>query len=258
MANETVLITGASAGIGLELARCFAADRSNLVLVARRLDRLDQLAAELRQRHGIEVRTLAADLSHPSEPQTIFDRLAGDGVTIDVLVNNAGFGQVGAIAQIPLQRQLDMVQVNVAALTHLTRLFVPGMIDRHRGGILNVASTAAFQPGPYMAVYYATKAFVLSFTEALADEVASRGIRVTCLCPGPTVTEFASVAEVENAPLFKLGPMSAESVARAGYRAFRRGKLLVIPGALNWFGTFSGRFVPRWLTRLVAMRLNVG
>ena len=256
MTTETVLITGASAGIGWELAKRFAADKSDLVLVARRQERLDQLAAELRERHGVAVRTLAADLARPSAPQELFDRLAGDGVTVDVVVNNAGFGQVGPVAEIPLERQLDEVRVNVLALLCLTRLFLPGMLQRGRGGVLNVASTAAFQPGPFLAVYYATKAFVLSFTEALADEVAGRGLHVTCLCPGPTATEFAQVADMQQAPMFKLAAMSAEAVAVAGYRAFRRGKLLVVPGALNWLGTFGNRFVPRAVGRQIARRLN--
>ncbi len=149
-----------------------------------------------------------------------------------------------------------MVQVNVAALTHLTRLFLPGMIQRRSGGILNVASTAAFQPGPYMAVYYATKAYVLSFTEALAEEVAGTGVRVTCLAPGPTATGFAAVADMENKLLFRLGTMKVSSVAQAGYRGFRRGRLLVIPGLMNKVGTIAVRFTPRTLVRKVTKRLQ--
>ena len=161
---ETVLITGASSGIGLELAKLFATDNSNLVLVARSRKKLDQLATELHGEHGVEVRVVAKDLADPQSPKAIFDALTAESVTVDVLVNNAGFGAAGAVADLPLEKQLDMIQVNVAALTHLTTLFLPDMIRRRSGSILNVASAAAFQPGPYMAVYYATKAFVLSFT----------------------------------------------------------------------------------------------
>ena len=170
MSSETVLITGASSGIGRELARLFAADHSNLVLVARNQEKLDRLARELREVHGVQVRVLTGDLTDPQSPRVIFDALTAEAVTVDVVVNNAGFGAAGPVVDLPLEKQLDMISVNVAALTHLTRVFLPGMIQRRSGGILNVASTAAFQPGPYMAVYYATKAFVLSFTEALAEE----------------------------------------------------------------------------------------
>ena len=172
------------AGIGCELARLFAADKSNLVLVARRQDKLDQLAAELRRDYGVAVRVLPEDLADPQSPQAIFDALAAEGVTVDVLVNNAGFGAAGSVAALPLERQRDMIQVNVAALTLLTRLFLPGMIQHRAGGILNVGSTAAFQPGPGMAVYYATKAYVVSFTEALAEEVAGSGVASRASPPG--------------------------------------------------------------------------
>ena len=183
MQPETALVTGASSGIGWELAKLFAADKSNLVLVARSREKLHELAADLREAHGVEVRVVAMDLADPNSPPAIFGLLAAEGVTVDVLVNNAGFGAVGSVADLPLERQMEMIQVNLTALTHLTRLFLPGMIQRRSGGILNVASTAAFQPGPYMAVYYATKAYVLSFTEAVAEEVLGTGIRVTCLAP---------------------------------------------------------------------------
>ena len=175
MTHETVLITGASAGIGWELARQFAADKSNLVLVARRRERLEELAAQLRAQRGVDVHVVPADLGRADAPQTIVDQLTRDGLAIDVLVNNAGFGALGPVATLDRKRQMEMIQVNVTALTHLTRLLLPGMIERRRGGILNVASTAGFQPGPFMAVYYATKAYVISFSEALADELAASG-----------------------------------------------------------------------------------
>ena len=236
MTTETVLITGASAGIGWELARQFAADKSNLVLVARRRERLEELAAELRKQHGVEALVVPADLGRADAPQAIADQLVRDGLAIDVLVNNAGFGALGPVAELDVGRQLEMIQVNVAALTHLTRLLLPAMIERRRGGVLNIGSTAAFQAGPFMAVYYATKAYVVSFSEALADELASTGVTVTCLCPGPTVTEFAETAKMGDALLFKLQTMTAQAVAQIGYRAFRRGKLLVVPGWINYLG----------------------
>jgi short-subunit dehydrogenase len=261
MPNETALITGASAGIGTELARLFAADKSSLVLVARRKEKLEEIAAELRSKYGIDVRVVAADLGRPDAPQEVVDRLAAEKVTIDVLVNNAGFGALGAFAELDTARQVEMVQVNVAALTHLTRLLLPDMIERRKGGVLNVASTAGFQPGPYMAVYYATKAYVVSFSEALHDELtdsksARGGVTVTCLCPGPTETEFAATAEMEKSRMFKLRPMTAEQVARIGYRAFRRGKLLVVTGWMNYLGTLGARYSPRFVARGIAKWLN--
>ncbi len=257
MPTETALITGASSGIGRELARLFAADKSNLVLVARNQAKLDELADELQETHGIKVRVMVKDLADPQSPEEIFETLAAENVTVDVVVNNAGFGAGGSIAELPLERQLDMIQVNIVALTHLTRLFLPGMCGRRFGGVLNVGSTAAFQPGPYLAVYYATKAYVLSFTEALAEEVAGSGLHVTCLAPGPTATGFAAVADLEHKILFRLGMADARSVAEAGYRGFRRGKVLVVPGILNKLGTLAVRLVPRPLVRKVVKRLQV-
>lgn len=254
--SETVLITGASSGIGLELARAFAADRSDLVLVARRADRLEALARELKERHGVESRVLARDLSRPEAPAEIFEALRNRGVVVDVLVNNAGFGMHGRFAEIDAAVPMEMVQVNVAALTALTRLFLPGMIARRRGGILNVASTAAFQPGPMLSVYYATKAYVLSLTEGISEELKGTGVRATCLCPGPTVTEFIARANMSASKLFVAGAMSAERAARKGHRAFRRGKVVAIPGIVNELGAFATRFSPRWLARKVTKMLN--
>jgi short-subunit dehydrogenase len=253
----TVLITGASSGIGLELARLFAADGYDLVLVARRNDALLALAADLDTRHGIGVRVLARDLNRSSAPHDIVEMMLADGIHVDVLVNNAGFGACGAFAELDLHRQMDMIQVNVTALTLLTRLFLPGMLARNRGGILNVASTAAFQPGPFMAVYYATKAYVQSFTEAVAEEVAGSGLRVTCLSPGPTVTEFAAHAGIEGSKLMRRKSlMSAPDVARAGYIGWGKGRVLVIPGMTNTVGTWAVRFLPRRVVRKLISGLN--
>ena len=255
MATETALITGASSGLGLELARLFSADKSNLVLVARSQDKLETLAQELR-RDGVQVLVLPKDLTNPAAPQEIFDHLTGQGIVVDVAVNNAGFGAMGRVASLPVQTQVDMVQVNVAALTHLTRLFLPGMIERGRGGILNVGSTAGFQPGPNMAAYYATKAFVLSFTEALAEELLGTGVKATCLAPGATATGFRAAAHMENALLFRLGTMDAKTVVQAGYRGFRRGKVIVIPGWKNKLGAFAVRLAPRFGVRKVVKQLQ--
>jgi uncharacterized protein len=256
MPTETVLFTGASSGIGEELSRLFAKDGSNLVLVARSREKLDQLAAELHENHGIEVEILAKDLADAAAPQAIFDELAAKGIFVDVLVNNAGFGAAGPVADLPIQEQIDMIRVNVTALTHLTRLFLPGMIQRGNGGILNVGSTAGFQPGPFMAVYYATKAYVLSFTEALAEELAGTAIKVTCLAPGATATGFAAVANMENSVLFNLGTTDAKTVATVGYRGFRRGKVIVIPGLKNKFGAFAVRLAPRNFVRTLTKQLQ--
>ncbi len=253
MAKETVLITGASSGIGEALAERFARDGARLILVARREDRMAQLKERLHRQFGTESLVHAADLSDPAAPAALFDALQAGGDLVDVLVNNAGFGGQGAVATQSMERQMSMIQVNVAALTHLTRLFLPGMIERGRGGVLNVASTAAFQPGPYMAVYYATKAYVLSFSEALAEEVRGSGVHVTCLAPGPTRSEFQETAGLQDAALFRYAVMNLDPVVDAAYKAFRKGRVLVIPGLLNRLGASASRVAPRRLVpRIVA------
>ncbi|NNG15816.1 MAG: SDR family oxidoreductase [Gemmatimonadales bacterium] len=255
--RETALITGASSGIGLELARLFAAGGYDLVLVARRNEALLALAEDFHTRHGVDVQVLARDLNRSSAPHDIVEMMLADGIHVDVVVNNAGVGARGAFAELDLQRQMDMIQVNVTALTLLTRLFLPGMLARNRGGILNVASTAAFQPGPFMAVYYATKAYVQSFTEAIAEEVSGSGLRVTCLSPGPTATEFAARAGTEGSKLLRrTSSMSAPDVARAGFEGWRRGRILVVPGATNTVGTWAVRFLPRRVVRKLISGLN--
>ena len=252
--SETVLVTGASSGFGWEFARLFAGDGSSLVLVARRRERLEELGSELRARHAVPVRILPEDLAEPEAPQRLFDALRGEPV--DVLVNNAGFGARGDFARLSLARQEEMIGVNVAAVTRLARLFLPGMLERRRGGILNLASTAGFQPGPHMAVYYATKAYVLSFSEALSEEVRGTGVRVTCLAPGASETGFASEADMSGTRLFRLGAMSAAEVARAGYRGFRSGRTLVVPGWRNKIGAASLRISPRSLVTRLVGKLN--
>jgi short-subunit dehydrogenase len=247
---STALITGASGGIGYELAKVFARDHHNLVLVARSADKLAQVATEL-QVHGGTVKTIALDLAPPPAPKFLFDQLAG--TPIDILVNNAGFGAFGEFAQMPEEEILGQIQLNLTALTQLTRLFLPPMVQRRSGRIMNVASTAAFQPGPGMAVYYATKAYVLSFSEAIANELRHSGVTVTCFCPGATHTGFAKRAGTEKSRLFKqLGAMDADKVALDGYRALMEGRTLAISGVHNWLVAQSTRFAPRRLVTAVS------
>jgi uncharacterized protein len=247
--RQTALVTGASGGLGWELARELAAGGYDLVLVARSAGKLEELAAELRSRHGTTVRVLAVDLARPGSPDEVFHQMEAAGVTVDVLVNNAGFATFGPFAETDLASELEEIQLNVATPTHLTKRFLPGMHARRRGGVLNVASTAAFQPGPLMAVYYATKAYVLSFSEALAEEMRGTGVTVTALCPGPTATGFQARADMLDSGLFT-GPlkvMDAAAVARAGYEGFRAGKRIVIPGLINKLAVQSIRVSPRAL-----------
>ena len=254
---ETVLITGASSGIGLELARCFAADRSDLILVARNTVALESLAAELQARHGIKVCVVTADLSRPDSPAAVFAEAGRAGLAVDVLVNNAGFGLHGSFAEIPLARQLEILQVNVTALVALTGLFLPGMIERRRGGILNVGSVAGFVPGPNMAVYYATKAFVLSFSEALCEELRDTGVSVTNLCPGPTETNFSKTARSLRQRRTAIQKMSAAAVARTGHAHFRSGRCLSLPGILNQvLAVLGSKILPRKTARQLVRHYN--
>lgn len=250
--HKTALITGASFGIGLELARIFAREKYNLVLVARTADKLRQLASELEKAHGTRSLMLAVDLTEPGASAYVFDQTTRADVVVDVLVNNAGFGQYGLFAESDLEECLRQIQLNVATLTHLTRLYLPGMIERKSGGILNVASTAAFQAGPLMAVYFATKAYVLHFSEAIANELQGTGVTVTCLCPGATTTEFHKRAHATGMRLLKMGAMDARSVAEDGYRALMAGKPVVISGFKNWLVAQSVRFSPRRMVTAIA------
>ena len=253
---STALVTGASSGIGRALAHQFAADGHDLVVVARRAAALDELVREVTRAYGVKATAISVDLAQPAGPRQIYDELSRAATTIDVVVNNAGFGLGGAVAALPLDRQLEMIQVNVIALTELTRLFLPGMLERNRGGVLNVGSTAGFQPGPLMAVYYATKAYVVSFTEALAEELAGSALRVSCLCPGPTATGFAEEAHMTESRLFRLGTMNATDVARIGYAGWKQRKVLVVPGIMNRFGVVLVGVSPRSLVRRLIKRLN--
>ncbi len=248
---KTALITGASSGIGLELARLFAQDKFDLVLVARSSDKLSDIAKQLGQKHGVAAHVIALDLAQANAPFELFERTESLGLRIDALVNNAGFGIYDKFLNTDLSRELEMIQLHVATTTVLTKLYAEGMEVRRWGMVLNVASTAAFQPGPWMAVYYATKAYMLSYSEAANEALRGTGVTVTCLCPGPTPTNFQVRAGNRKKGVLKFVKTSAESVARAGYRAMMAGKPLVIPGILNRLGTFAVRVLPRrWVTVL--------
>lgn len=250
--RPTALITGASGGFGADFARLFAQDGYDLVLIARSEGKLKQLAQELVSQHGIRALVIAQDLTAAAAPQQIFDQLQTAGVQVDVLINNAGFASYGLFHELDMNKELELVQLNVKTLVHLTRLFLPGMVQRGRGRVLNVASTAAFQPGPLMANYYASKAYVLSFSEALANELEGTGVTTTCLCPGPTRTGFQDRAAMQESKLVQGGLMDSMTVARQGYAGLVAGKTIIVPGFQNWIGTFLPRFVPRKMaTRLV-------
>lgn len=250
------LVTGASSGIGAELARLLAADGWSLVLAARGEDRLRQLADELRSKHGAAVDVAPIDLAQPGAAERLFALATAHGRPIACLVNNAGFGLYGPYAANDLKAIEDLIQLNIAALASLTRLALPEMLTRRSGYILNVASAAAFQPGPLMAVYYASKAFVLHLSEAIAEEVAAAGIRVTALCPGPVKTDFARRASMEHSRLFAGAILDPARVARLGYRGMLRGKRIVIPGFKYQALLFAGRLAPRSLLAKIAMRMQ--
>ena len=246
MATPVALITGASAGLGVDFARQLSAQGHRLVLVARRLDRLEELAAELGN-----ARAVACDLSTAGAVAQLMADLAAHDETVETLVNNAGFGLWGRFFGLDAKQQREMVDLNVGALTELTRAVAPGMVERKQGRILNLASTAAFQPGPRMAVYFATKAYVLSLTEALHEELKPYGISVSALCPGPTKTEFGEIAGFSGSSAFARISASSSHVARVGLHGLARNKAVVIPGLINKAGAQGHRVLPRWLLRKV-------
>lgn len=261
--KKTALITGASSGIGSDLAEIFARDGFNLILVARSTDRLEKLASALAPKHSVHVRVVTEDLSQPHAAEKLLRKLSpnpeSQDLGIDVLVNNAGFGMQGNFWKIPIETHRRMMQLNILTLTELTQLILPEMIRRGSGRILNVASTAAYQPGPFLAVYYATKAYVLSFSEALANELRGTGVTVTTLCPGPTKTGFQQVAGIQDLPMLKTPVvMASRPVAEKGYKALMRGKTVEIPGFLNKAAAFSTRFAPRSVMAQVARKFQEG
>jgi short-subunit dehydrogenase len=250
VARGVTLITGASAGLGVHFARQCRERGDELVLVARRKDRLEALAAELGSAHAI-----AADLASPGAAGRLLGEVAALGLEVDTLINNAGFGAAGAFVESAPERLLEMIDLNVRSLTELCRLALPPMLERGRGSILNVASTAAFQAGPYSAVYYATKAFVLSLSEALHEEAKGRGVHVSALCPGPTATEFFEVAGSPNGRLAKMAT-DPKAVVAAGLKGLDRNDPIIIPGIANKFGAFGTRFVPRSVSRRIVASLK--
>lgn len=247
----TALITGASAGLGDGFARALAKDGHDLILTARRADRLEALAAELRSAHGAAVHVFAADLARSDAPERLLGEIAAAELEVDLLVNNAGYGARGDFAALDRDEQLGIVDLNCRALVTLAHGVLPQMLARKSGKILNIASTAAFQPGPWMAVYYASKAFVLSFSEALHEEVRERGVNVTALCPGPTRTEFADRAGMQDLAGFDVVWADADAVVRDGLAAIRANSAVKVSGTFNTLMADSVRFLPRILARKV-------
>lgn len=256
-AQRTALVTGASSGIGRELAKLLARDGYNLVLVARNKEALNRLAVEIKTQNNLTITIIPMDLSDSRAPREVYDGTIRARIAIDILVNDAGFGSFGFFADTSLETEMRLIEVNIAALTALTKLFVGDMKARKLGRIMNVASTAAFWPGPLMAVYYASKAYVLSFSEALANELQGTGITVTALCPGPTRTEFQRRAGMEKSGLMqRIGTMDAETVARAGYRGLMRGKIVVVPGFINKITAWLPSLVPRGIATAIIRRMQ--
>ncbi|WP_161882748.1 SDR family NAD(P)-dependent oxidoreductase [Deinococcus alpinitundrae] len=255
--RPTALVTGASGGIGEAFVRQLAARGVHLILVARSADKLEALAAQMRAAHGIQASVMVQDLTLPGAAGQLQERVSAAGLTVDFLINNAGFASYGEFYQLPLEHELEMLQVNIVALTELTHRFLPGMVQRGRGRVLNVSSTAAFMPGPLMAVYYASKAYVLSFSEALSEELRGTGVQVTALCPGPVASGFQQRAQMEDSKLLTsssplLAPiLSAEAVAREGLQAMFAGQAVKVVGRLNKLQTLT----PRWMPRAVVPRM---
>jgi len=248
MNHKTVLITGATHGIGFELSKLFAQDGYNLVLVARNEQKLNEIRKDFKSDYDATVRVIAMNLSKPDSAHAVYEKLKLQNIIVNILINNAGFGHFGKFADTDWEVEQRMIQLNITTLTQLTKLFLPDMLDLNQGAIMNVASTAAFMPGPLMSVYYATKAYVFSFSQALANELKDTNITVNTLCPGATETEFARVAEMDNSKIFSsslMSVMDAETVARMGYKDLMNGKELTITGAMNKMMVQSVRVSPR-------------
>lgn len=256
--NKTALITGASKGIGKELAYIFAENGCNLVLVARSSDLLAQIKTEIENKHSVEVHILVKDLCDKKSILELYNEVKEKGIEIDYLVNNAGFGDYGAFADTPWEIYENMISLNVSALTQLTHLYINDWKDRKEGKILNIASTAAFQPGPMMAVYFATKAFVLNLSESVGREVKKDNITITALCPGPTNTNFGEISKMNATQLVKnVKIANSRDVAELGYRSMMKGKATVIHGLMNKLAPFAIRFIPRsWIAKLSEMVLR--
>lgn len=251
--GKTALITGASGGLGKEFARIHASKGDNLVLVARSKDKLEAVKFELEKQYSVSVYVIVKDLSDQYAPKAVYDELKNQKIRVDYLINNAGFGDFGLFAETNWEKQLEMINLNITCLTYLTRLFLPDMIKNKDGRILNIASTAAFQPGPTMSVYFATKAFVLSFSEAIANELKGTGVTVTALCPGATETGFKAAASLDDSNLFKGNQIaSSKEVAQYGYKKMMEGKTVAIHGIVNNMMAQSVRFAPRSIVTTIA------
>jgi uncharacterized protein len=250
--DSTCLVTGASSGIGADIARSLARRGHGVTLVARRTDRLDKLAAELRDRDGVRVETVGCDLGDSDARDRMRAQIEERGLRVEVLVNDAGFGTAGRFDRLDLERELEMVRVNVEAVVDLCGRYVPGLVERGRGAVLNVASTAGFQPLPRQATYSASKAFVLTFTDALHEDLAGTGVTATTLCPGPARTEFTTTAGIDWEALPDFIWSESAEVAEAGVKGLERGRRLVVPGALNRAGALGGQHAPRGLLLRVA------
>ncbi|MBM3739561.1 MAG: SDR family oxidoreductase [Acidobacteria bacterium] len=254
--KQTVLVTGASSGIGLEIARVFAQNGFNLVLSARSKDKLDALAGELRTATASQVGVFTADLSQPGEARRLFEEVIAAGHQVDILINNAGVGLWGHFSETSLDKELAMLQLNITSLTELSKLFLRPMIQRGSGRICNIASTAAFQPGPLMAVYYASKTYVLHFTEALANELQGTGVTATAVCPGPTESDFVNKADLGPSKLFRRSLPTARSVAGQAYRAVMAGKPVHVCGLWNTVLVNLHRLTPRSFATAVVRRMQ--
>lgn len=253
---KTALITGASTGLGADFAHILASRRVNLVLVARNETRLAELAHTLTKKHNVTCQVIRSDLAESGSALRLFDEVKSRKISVDILINNAGYGLWGAFAESNFSEMSGMIQLNVNTLTELTRLFLPDMLERKSGHILNVASTAAFQPGPWMGVYYATKAYVLSFGEALAEELKGTGVSVTTLCPGPTKTEFFDRARMGNSRMKRMLFADSMACARTGIDGMFQQRAVVVDGMMNWFFTLTARVLPRATMRRLAGLIN--
>jgi short-subunit dehydrogenase len=252
----TALITGASNGIGLELAKIHASKGNNLVLVARNKAKLDTLKVELEKKYSVKVLTIGKDLSEINAAQEVYDITTKQNIPIDYLINNAGFGDFGMFVETDWIKEQQMINLNINTLTHFTKLYLKDMVKRKNGKIMNVASTAAFQAGPTMAIYCATKAYVLSFTEAIANEVADKGVTVTVLCPGATESGFQAAAAMEKSALVKGKKLpTSQEVAEYGFNAMMKGKTVAIHGFKNWILANSGRFSPRAMVVKISRKM---
>jgi uncharacterized protein len=255
--NQSVLVTGASSGIGYELAKVFARHGHDLILVARSSDKLLALQQDLQKQYGSQVAVFSADLSEPQASERLWEQIQAQGLVVDILINNAGFGDHGPFAEADWPKLAQMLQLNIVALTHLSRLCLPDMVARGHGKVMTVASTAAFQPGPFMAVYYATKSYVLSFTQAIANELKGTGVTAMALCPGPTRSQFQAAANLNQIPWFNTNRWpTAAVVAEFGYDALKRNRIVAVHGLTNWIFTFLIRFAPNALVVEMVRRIQ--